>query len=63
MDHKRTYIAPVGTEVRTSVDPMGLQVLIVFDEEGRFETTDPGLIGILERLADAPGHSVERETD
>ena len=61
MNKTKAYTAPPGTQVRTSVDPMGLSVLVVFDEDGRFETSDPGLIAVLDKLAARPRHPVKHE--
>jgi len=58
---KHVYLAPPYTQVGTSVDPMGLPLLIEFDENGEYVTTDPGIVAVLDRLTRDPDHPVKKK--
>jgi hypothetical protein len=58
-DPGQTYTAPEGTVVGTQVDPMGLETIIEF-KAGKFTTTDPGLIAVLDQLSDNPDNPVTK---
>jgi hypothetical protein len=54
----RTFVAEPNTIISTQVDPMGLETLIEFGENGKLTTSDPGLIAVLVSLARNPALSV-----
>ena len=55
-DDKHTYKAE-GDNVRVSgsVDPQGLDTTIKFGSDGTYSTSDPGVVLMLDRLADTEG--------
>ncbi len=60
-DEKRTYKADGDNVVVSgSVDPQGLDTEVKFGSDGTYSTRDPGVILMLDRLADTPGIDIKR---
>lgn len=55
----RTYKCSPRAQVNTSVDPEGIECLIKFDLKGKYTTSDPGVIAVLDKLAANPSNPVE----
>ena len=60
-DPKNTYKAE-GENVRVSgsVDPEGLDTIVKFGSDGTYSTSDPGIILMLDRLADTASVPITR---
>lgn len=50
MTRKRAFSAAPGTTICTQVDAEGTELTVEFDADGVLETSDPGLLPVLERL-------------